>query len=84
MANESDLDRAARELYEPRFLHWAACGKLLTFEEVLDARAHGEPCPYCGQLTTVGLAPEVTPERADQMMLELLERRQALGLDAVP
>jgi hypothetical protein len=84
MASNENLDRAARELYEPRYLHWPGCGQLLNFEQVLDARAHGEPCPYCGKLTTVGLAPDVTPERADQMMLELLERRQALGLDAVP
>jgi len=84
MTNEVDRDRAARELNEPRYLHWPGCGKPRTFENVLEARMTGEPCPHCGVYTSAGLAPDVTPARASEMLLELLERRQALGLDAVP
>jgi hypothetical protein len=75
MANESDRDRAARELYDRRTPHWPGCLGLLALADSLRHR-----CPHCGKWTMQGLAPEVTPERASEMLADLRARRGELGL----
>lgn len=80
MANEN-LDRAARELYDRRYPHWPGCFEQMTFADVLRARAFGAPCPHCGKFTMQGLAPDVSPERAAEMLAELQARRRELGLE---
>ena len=85
MANDmqGERDRGARELYERRYMHTAAvCGEWLSLAELLTMRASGEPCPHCGAYTLMGLAPDVTPARAEVMRAELQARRRELGLEA--
>jgi hypothetical protein len=83
MATDTDIDRQARELHDPRYIHTEpGCGRRLTLAELLAMRAAGQPCPHCGQYTLMGLAPDVTPARADDMLRELRARRRELGLEA--
>lgn len=37
-------------------------------------------CPHCKKWMLQGVAPEVTPERAAEMLIELNARRERLGL----
>ena len=76
MADESDRDRLARELYEARAQHGPGCWNMVSLADQLRMR-----CPHCGAAMLQGLAPDVIPERAVQMLAELQGRRQALGLD---
>lgn len=80
MASTEDFDRSARELHEPRYPHWPGCFENRTLEDVLSARAFGTPCPHCGRYTVQGLAPDVSPKRAAEMLAELKARRLELGL----
>ena len=74
-------DTSARELLDKRYRHDApSCGELLTLADVLRARAATGVCPYCGGLTLVGLAPDVTPVRASEMLVDLVARRRELLL----
>lgn len=75
MPKQEDIDRSARELYQPRAPHWPGCGGLLALADSLHMR-----CPHCGAFTTQGLAPEITPERAAEMLATLKARRVELGL----
>jgi len=70
-------DRLARELYDPRAAHTPGCGGQLNFADMLR-----HTCPHCGGYAASGVEPEVTPERGQEMLAELLARRAALGLDA--
>ena len=74
-------DTSARELLDKRYQHSAAgCDEWLTLADVLRARATTGVCPYCGSLTVVGLAPDVTPVRASAMLVDLVARRRELLL----
>ena len=75
--NETAKLRSARELHDPRYLHWPGCGHRRTLADVLTMT-----CPNCGAITFQGLAPEVTAARARTMLAELTATRQALELDA--
>jgi Zn finger protein HypA/HybF involved in hydrogenase expression len=69
--NQADVDRAARELYQP-FGKCYECRRAVTLAEALQFK-----CPHCGAVYLPGL---ITPERA-RVMLDTLKRRRAeLGL----
>jgi hypothetical protein len=72
---ETDKDRQARELYVPRAPHWPGCGKVMSLADQLR-----RICPHCGEHTLQGLAPEVTLDRAAEMLSALQARRNELGL----
>jgi len=76
MANEADreLSQQARELYSKR-LSCPHCRRLVSLYDELDGR-----CPNCVGAISVG--PDVSRDRAAQMLRELRIRRIELGLNA--
>ncbi len=72
--NQEDVDRAARELYDPARL-CQFCGKAVSLAEQLEGH-----CPHC---RAVILAGPITPERARAMLDTLKRRRVELGLSTL-
>ena len=75
MTTLDELNRLAREMYFPRAPHWPGCGELVNLADELRFL-----CPHCNKRMLQGVAPEVTPERAAEMLIELGARRESLGL----
>jgi hypothetical protein len=69
--NQADVDRAARELYQP-FGNCGACKRPVTLAEALQFK-----CPHCGAVYLPG---PITPERGAVMLDTLRRRRRELGL----
>ena len=69
-------DRAARDLYK-RLHSCGYCREPLSLSDQLSG-----PCPRCGTLNPVG--PDITPEAARAMLIELTARRRELGLSDHP
>src|SRR5579859_7094516 len=76
MANETDrdLNQQARELYAKR-LRCPHCRRLVSLFDMLEGR-----CPTCKGFIKV--APDISPERAAEMLRELRIRRIEFGLAA--
>ncbi len=71
--NQADVDRAARELYQP-FGNCGACKRPVTLADALQFK-----CPHCGAMYLPG---PITPERARVMLDTLKRRRRELGFAA--
>ena len=69
-------DRAARDLYL-RLHSCDHCREPLSLYNQLSG-----PCPRCGALNPAG--PDMTPEAAHAMLIELTARRRELGLSDHP
>jgi hypothetical protein len=69
-------DRAARDLYK-RLHSCNRCRDPLSLHDQLSG-----PCPRCGALNPVG--PDITPDAARAMLIELTARRRELGLSDHP
>jgi len=69
----TDRDLAAKSLYEVSGHHVAPCSGPLTLYDRLTG-----VCPHCGAVIVAG--PDITPERAAEMLRELQWRRWVLGL----
>jgi hypothetical protein len=76
MANEADrdLNQQARELYAKR-LRCPHCRRLVSLFDMLEGQ-----CPNCQGAIRVG--PDISRDRAAEMLHELRIRRIALGLAA--
>lgn len=70
---QEDVDRAARELYDPARL-CQFCHKAVNLAQQLEGR-----CPHCDAIIMAG---PIDPERARVMLATLKARRASLGLDA--
>jgi len=68
------IDSAAARLYLD-FTLCPDCLEPMTLADVLRFC-----CPHCHAITLAGKGPDVTPERAREMLAELKARRVALGL----
>ena len=76
MANEADrdLNQQARELYSKR-LSCPHCRRLVSLYDMLESR-----CPTCKGFIKV--RPDISPERAAELLRELRIRRIEFGLAA--
>lgn len=72
--NQAELDRQARELYDRYHMHTVApCFAHISLYDMLTGT-----CPKCGGIILAGS--EITPERAQEMLATLKQRRRELGL----
>jgi hypothetical protein len=69
-------DRAARDLFK-RLRSCIRCREPLSLYDQLSG-----PCPRCGTLNLPG--PNMTPDEARDMLIELTARRRELGLSDNP
>ena len=73
---QKDLDQLARELYDGDRTCFA-CHDVLSLADELYGR-----CPHCHVLILAG--PDITPDRACELLAILQARRRALGLSGNP
>lgn len=73
---QENKDRAARELYK-RLHSCSHCREPLSLYDRLSG-----PCPRCGAVNLA--SPDITPDAARAMLIELKARRSELGLSDHP
>jgi len=73
---QENKDRAARDLFK-RLHSCVYCREPLSLYDRLSG-----PCPRCGTLNLAG--PDMTPDAARALLIELTARRRELGLSDQP